>query len=162
MSDGNAEAHACICNYSIRPAILTDDKLNADVAYPYGRLPLLYPWHLNEFCENSWTSRISVDKRFHNMFSGGAFQHLPAVPSRLTPDRGFRSAVCSGKVTNIFLIWQMIFWFFCTVGALRRWERSSWSVPVCEFVWKPDDGSRKIIVARNLYKNHRFCATIIQ
>ncbi|MDE6479806.1 MAG: hypothetical protein K2L45_05995 [Muribaculaceae bacterium] len=26
MSDGNAEAHACICNYSIKPAILTDDK----------------------------------------------------------------------------------------------------------------------------------------
>ena len=28
------------------------------------------------------------------MLSGGAFQHLPAVPSRFTPDRGFRSAVC--------------------------------------------------------------------
>ena len=33
-----------ICNYNIKPAILTDGKLNVDVAYPYGRLPLHYPW----------------------------------------------------------------------------------------------------------------------
>ena len=57
-----------------------------------------------------------MDKRFHNMLSGGAFQCLPAVPSRLTPDRGFRSAVRNGKVTNNFWIWQMIFLIFLHGG----------------------------------------------
>ena len=30
MSDGNAEAHACICNYNTRPAIFTDCQTDAE------------------------------------------------------------------------------------------------------------------------------------
>ncbi|MDE5997685.1 MAG: hypothetical protein K2G77_05685 [Muribaculaceae bacterium] len=30
MSDGNAEAHACICNYNIKPAVLTDCMADAE------------------------------------------------------------------------------------------------------------------------------------
>ena len=63
-----AEAHASICILSLSAYLSRGDMLNDNVLHIHGHLPLLYPWLLIEFCENSRESRISADKRFISMF----------------------------------------------------------------------------------------------
>ena len=66
-SDGNAEAHACICKRCIR-LNLSREKPKAEYYIPTGIYRCSILDSQLKFCENFERSRISADKRFQNVF----------------------------------------------------------------------------------------------
>ena len=84
MSDGNAEAHACICN-KYNPTDISSRKFGQDVMYyiTTGIYRCTIPDMNMKFCENFRVSRISADKRFRKLIlrQKGLYQQPDFPPS---------------------------------------------------------------------------------
>ena len=73
LSDGNAEAHACICNDGIKPAFLADGNTDDGCSISIWAPTVAQSLTLTEkFARNFNQSRISADKRFQNYISSDA------------------------------------------------------------------------------------------